>query len=173
MTSRRLVRILGCAAALAIAGCAGGGPLAVPDGSAMCATVLPGNAEPYWFGVPVSNVAGRPITLKAVHLGEQDHMLVDEAFAVPPIQLRDGTTLGVGVIHDPAAETPDMWAGRQAVTGYVIAPGATVDLVFGLTRDGAETGEARSQDVTYRVDGEHQDRYATSRLELTLTDDGC
>ena len=137
----------------------------------MCAKVISGEAEPYWFGVPVSNPGQRPITLKDVRLGEQDHLLLNEALAVPPLRLDDGTMLGVGVMQDPAAENADLWAGRQPVAGYSIPPGATVHLALALSVDAAETGRARSQLITYHVDGELRQREATSRLELALTDD--
>jgi len=174
MNRGQLIRILKCvAAALVLAACTGGGAVleVADDTIAVCAGVLPGKSEPYWFGVSVSNAGQSPITLKAVHLGEQDHILMDDAFAVPAVRLDDGTMLGVGVMHNPAEESAGLWAGRQSVAGYVIAPGAHVDLALGLSRDGAETGRVHSQIVTYRVDGERYDRKATSELNLALTID--
>ena len=97
MNRGQLIRILKCvAAALVLAACTGGGAVleVADDTIAVCAGVLPGKSEPYWFGVSVSNAGQSPITLKAVHLGEQDHILMDDAFAVPAVRLDDGTMLG-------------------------------------------------------------------------------
>ncbi|TRY19533.1 hypothetical protein FOJ82_01115 [Tessaracoccus rhinocerotis] len=174
MKQGKLIRILECVTvALVLAGCTGGAAvLAVPDGTnAVCAGVLPGKAEPYWFGIPVSNPGQSPITLKDVRLGEHDHIMMSDAFAVPAVQLDDGTMLGVGVMRAPAEESPELWSGRQSVAGYVIAPGADVHLALGLSRDGAETGRVHSQTITYRVDGELYDRNATSGLKMALTSD--
>lgn len=168
-----LIRVVGLATAvLAAASCAVAPVLRVPDDSTrICAEVLANAAEPYWFGVPISNTGQSAITLKAVRLGEQDHIVLNDAFAVPPVQQNDGDMLGVGIMRDPAKETPELWAGRQPVAEYVIPPGVTVHLALALSREEAETGLVRSQIITYRVDGELHDREATSRLGLALTVD--
>lgn len=173
MKPGRLNRIVGFATAvLAATSCAVAPGLGVPDNSSLiCAGVVANEAEPYWFGVPVSNSGQSTITLKAVRLGEKDHILLNDAFAVPPVQQNDGDMLGVGIMRDPAKETPDLWAGRQPVAGYMIPSGATVHLAFALSRDQVETGRVRSQIITYRVDGELHDREATSELGLALTSD--
>lgn len=173
MKPGRFIRIIGFAtAALVVASCAVAPVLSVPDSSSeMCAGVLAGEAEPYWFGIPISNSGQRAIALKSVRLGEQDHILLNNAFAVPPVQRDDGTMLGVGIMRDPATETPDLWAGRQAIAGYMIPPGATIHLALALSRAAAETGRVRSQIITYRVDGELYDREATSGLGFAITAD--
>lgn len=172
MTPGRLIRIVGFATAvLAAASCAVAPVLEMPDGGEMCAGVLAGEVEPYWFGVQVSNSGLHTVELMAVQLGEQDHIALNDAFVVPPVQQIDGTMLGVGIMYDPSTESPDLWAGRQPVAGYMIPPKTTVFLALALSRDAAETGQVRSQIITYRVDGEFYDREATSRLRLALTDD--
>ncbi|RMB61768.1 hypothetical protein EAX62_03870 [Tessaracoccus antarcticus] len=167
-----MLAALGClTAVLGATSCAVSPILNVPGGDEMCASVLTDQAEPYWFGVPVSNPGQRAIALQAVRLGEQDHMVLNDSYAVPPVQQSDGTTLGVGGMRDPAKENPDLWAGRQPVDGYMLAPGTDVFLTLALSRDAAETGRVRSQVITYRVDGELSDRQATSRLRIILTED--
>ena len=172
MKTRRMLGALGClTAVLGATSCAVSPILVVPDGNEVCSGVLAGDAEPFWFGVQVSNPGQRAIALKAVRLGEQDHMVLNDAYAIPPVKQSDGTTLGVGAMRDPATEIPDLWAGRLAVDGYMLAPGTDVFLTLALSRDAAETGRVYSQVTTYRVDGELSDRRVTSRLNLSLTKD--
>lgn len=91
MKTGRMLRALGCVTALLGAtSCAVSPILVVPDGSEGCAGVLADQTEPYWFGVQVSNPGHRAIALKAVRLGEQDHMVLNDAFAVPPVQRDNG-----------------------------------------------------------------------------------
>lgn len=171
MKPERLISIVGfTTAVLGAAGCAIAPFLSVPDNSTMmCAGILANAAEPYWFGIPITNSGQRAITLKTVRLGEQDHILLNDALAVPPVQQDNGDMLGIGVMRNPATEEADLWAGRQSVAGYMIPPETTIHLALALSRDKAETGRARSQIITYRVDGDVRDRETTSRLELVVT----
>ncbi|MGO1385415.1 MAG: hypothetical protein ACTHWA_10220 [Arachnia sp.] len=172
MKTGRMLRALGCVAAvLGATSCAVAPILVVPGGDEMCASVLAGEAEPYWFGVQVSNPGQRAIALKTVRLGEQNNMVLNDAYAIPPVESDDGGTLGVGTMRDPARETAELWAGRQPVDGYKLAPGTDVFLTLALSRDAAETGRVRSQVITYQVDGELSVRQATSRLGLVITED--
>lgn len=165
----RMLRALVCVTAvLSASSCAAAPILVVPGGDKMCMSVLASEAETIWFGLQVSNPGPRAITLKAVRLGEQDHMVLNDAYAVPPVQTDDGGTLGVGTMRDPARQAPELWAGRQPVDGYTLAPGTVVFLALALSRDEAETAEVRSQVITYQVDGELSYRQATSRLGLVL-----
>lgn len=68
------------------------------------------------------NSGQRTVELKPVQLSDRDNILLDEALAVPPAEQDDGTMLVIGIMHDPATETPDLWAGRQPVARYMIPP---------------------------------------------------
>ena len=172
MKTGQMLLGLGCVTAvLSATSCAVAPILVVPSGDEMCVSVLASKAEPYWFGVQVSNPGQRAIALKDIRLGEQDHMVLKDAYAIPPVQSDDGGTLGVGTLHDPSTQDPELWAGRQPVDGYKLAPGTVVFLTLALSRDEAETGRVRSQVITYQVDGELSYRQTTSRLELVLTKD--
>jgi hypothetical protein len=143
----------------------------VPDNSTqICQSTLAGDTD-YWFGVPITNTSTHAITLKPVQLGEHDHVKLSDVMVVPPIRLEDGTTLGFGVTHDPAAQNAALWAGRQPVAAYLIPPTATVSLAIALRPEADDTGSVASEVVTYRVDGEPRDRTATSRLTLVLASD--
>lgn len=170
MATRRLLGAAACGlAALVTAGCAGVGPfLAAPEGSTTCQGVQPGKPDPYWLGFPLQNLSDQPITLKAVRLGEHEGVRLDDAIAVPA-EMPDGTVIGgVGTMHDPATNNPEIWAAGRPVAGVVVLPHARVSIAVALSRTTPAGGWAQSQVVTYQVRGEPFDREVTSRLGLGL-----
>jgi hypothetical protein len=147
--------------------------LTLPDGTAgSCMSVAVGGPEPYWFGIPVTNATDRVVVLEQVQLAASEGLELRDAVVIPPLQAEDGGTLGIGVVRDPANTEPEVWAGRQQLTGFRLRPGQHVDVAVALTRGpGVKTGDAQEQVISYHVDGEGASQRETSRYAITLTDD--
>lgn len=155
--------------AVALSGCSlFNPPLSVPEGDAMCAHP----PEPVWFGSYVENQGSRPATLHSARLGDAEGATLIEVLAIPEITQADGSTLLLGIGRDLATESPELWAVRQPVDGYVIQPGQIIVVAFQISRaTNAEVAMVASQTVTYRIDGEPFDRDATSRLSFAIAPD--
>ncbi len=75
---------------------------------------------------------------------------------------------GQGLTED----SPEQWAARKPVEGFVIEPGQTVSVALQIQRSpGAEVAEVSSQTVSYRPDGKLYNRTVTSLVELSIAED--
>lgn len=166
---RRSCALLTVIIATALSGCAlFASPVSVPDGNGMCA-VPP---EPLYFGTPVENLSSNPITLTGARLGDSDGAALSGVLIFPQITEADGSTLMLGVGRDLASDSPDLWATRQPLDGFVVQPGQHVSVGFEVSRvPGSEIATVASQIITYRVNGEFFDRQATSRLRFAIAED--
>lgn len=157
-------------AALATPACAvSQSPLRLPDGSAgVCINYQAAEPEPYWFGIPVENLTDRTVVLEQVTLDDRELELAD-AFVVPPIRSADGATLSLGADRDPALNSPELWAGRKQLRGYVLAAHARTDIGLALSRAaGIQDARSRAQRVRFRFGDDSASRTSVSDFEIRI-----
>lgn len=169
MPHRRLGAPAAALAVTALSGCALlTPPLGVPQGNAMCANP----PEPIHFGTLAENLSSRAITLTGARLGDSEGADLIGVLVIPEIPQADGGTLTLGSGRDLATDSPDLWAVRQPVDGFVIQPGQNVAVAFEISRAaGADVATVASQVITYRIDGELFSREATSKLRFAIAED--
>ncbi|MEZ5084954.1 MAG: hypothetical protein R2722_01430 [Tessaracoccus sp.] len=167
--SWRRALLVGMSAAVVLTGCVGSSPtLRVPQGNAVCVQT----SGPAWFGVDATNESSKPLILAGAQLDESTGAELVDVIVIPEIVESDGTTLLLGSAVDLAEDSPEQWAARKPVDGFVIEPGQTVAVALQIQRlPGVEVAEVSSQTVSYRPDGKLYNRTVTSLIELSIAED--
>jgi hypothetical protein len=151
-----------------LAGCSDPvGPLGngAPQGR-VCGPGVKGQTDT--FGYILGNTGSSPVTLQGVTLDPGHGLSITRAYVIPIINKR---AIGTLASWPPRASMWAAWSQRQAVPGAVIGPGATVNLVFGLTLTKTVWGRANGPVITYTSAG---NSYSVSeQIGVQMGHSGC